>query len=483
MDRGILTRRRFFRTSGFAVAATALAACGATPTPQVIERVVTQVVEKEVTTIVEGTPQVVVETVVVQEVVKETVVVEKEVTPTAQALAEATLRLSHFEGDLGQRNYGRIAELLQNRYPQLTLSVEPTFDQAKFLVEVAAGTAPDVPYVTEQSIPVLAGKNVLLNLSPIVDVDSSFDVTAFHEKLVEYYSFQGSMFGLCRLYSPYVLWYNLNMLDAKAISYPDDSWDFETFLEASLQLAEDSDGDGKNDLWAYECNNWHNTWMSFVWGNGGALFNEDETEFLLDQDAATEALQYITDLMYKHSVAPQLTLQESKVITPFGFTTGKVAMVQNARFKLPEYTQIKDFVFDVAPVPKGAAGRFSTMPTGGFAASATTKHPQEAWECIKFLCGPEAQAIYASARQAMPSLKDFTAVALDPTLPPKNDQLFIEAIEYAKPVHRCPYFTEASAPIYSALELVWTGKETAKEAMTRAVPEANQILADLIASA
>jgi ABC-type glycerol-3-phosphate transport system substrate-binding protein len=82
----------------------------------------------------------------------------------------------------------------------------------------------------------------------------------------------------------------------------------------------------------------------------------------------------------------------------------------------------------------------------------------------------------------MPSLKNFAAVALDPTLPPKNDAMFIDAIEYAKPVHRCPHFSEASAPIYSALELVWTGKESAKEAMTRAVPEANKILAELIAA-
>jgi multiple sugar transport system substrate-binding protein len=409
-------------------------------------------------------------------------VAETQPGPTAPALSEATIRLSHFEGDLGQRNYSKIAELIKNRYPQITLSVEPTFDQAKFLVEVAAGTAPDIPYVTEQTIPVLAGKKALLNLSPIAEADGSFDVTQFHEKLVEYYSHEGSMYGLCRLYSPYVLWYNSTMFDAKALPYPDDSWTFDSFLEASLKLAEDSDGDGKNDLWAYECQNWHNTWMSFVWGFGGSLFNEDETQFTLDQDPAAEALQFVADLMYKLNVAPQLTLQENKIITPFGFTTGKVAMVQNARFVLPQYTQITEFQFDIAPVPQGPAGRHTTLPTGGFAASASTKHPAETWECIKFLCGPEAQAVYASTRQAMPSLKNFAAVALDPTLPPKNDAMFIDAIEYAKPVHRCPHFSEASAPIYSALELVWTGKESAKEAMTRAVPEANKILAELIAA-
>ena len=65
-----LSRRRFLSGAAIAAGAGLLAACGATPTPQVIEKVV----EKEVTKIVEGTPVVVKETVVVQEtvVVKET---------------------------------------------------------------------------------------------------------------------------------------------------------------------------------------------------------------------------------------------------------------------------------------------------------------------------------------------------------------------------------------------------------------------------
>ncbi|MHB0874608.1 MAG: ABC transporter substrate-binding protein [Anaerolineae bacterium] len=73
------SRRRFVASSVVTAFAAGLAACGATPTPQVIEKVI----EKEVTKIVEGTPQVVKETVVVTEVVKETVIVEAGAVPTA----------------------------------------------------------------------------------------------------------------------------------------------------------------------------------------------------------------------------------------------------------------------------------------------------------------------------------------------------------------------------------------------------------------
>lgn len=80
------TRRRFLAGAGVGLAGAALAACGATPTPQVVE--------KEVTKIVQGTPEVVKETVVVAgtpQVVKETVVVEVTQAPKVVELAPASL--------------------------------------------------------------------------------------------------------------------------------------------------------------------------------------------------------------------------------------------------------------------------------------------------------------------------------------------------------------------------------------------------------
>lgn len=446
-----MTRRRFLRLSVALGAGTVLSACAATPATQ-------------------GQPP-------AGEQVSET-----QAEPAVAALKEATIRLAHFEGDLGTRNYSRVAELLRSRHPQLTLTPEPTWDEAKFLIQAAAGDAPDIMYTTEQYVPVFAAKGALLDLTPLADADDQFSLDDYYQNLVDFYSYENRLVGLPRLFSPYVLWYNLNMFDAKGLAYPDDNWDWNSFLEAAIQLAGDSDGDGQKDTWAYECTAHNNGWMPWVWSNGGELMNEDYTQFLLDQDQALEGLQFYLDLMYEHSVAPQLTLQENSLITPFGFSTGSVAMVENARFMLPLYTQIEDFKFDIAPVPKGAAGRVTTMPTGGFSAAVGAKHPRETWECIKFLTGPEAQAIYASSRQAMPALRNFTAVALDPTLPPANDKLFIEAIEYARPVHRCPYFREAWEPINSKLQLVWTGRAGLYEALAEAVPQANSILADLIAA-
>jgi peptide/nickel transport system substrate-binding protein len=77
-----VSKKLFSMASLLIVVAMLLAACGPTPEPQVVEKVVTQVVEKTVkeTVVVEGTPQVVEK--VVTEVVEKPVEVEKVVTAT-----------------------------------------------------------------------------------------------------------------------------------------------------------------------------------------------------------------------------------------------------------------------------------------------------------------------------------------------------------------------------------------------------------------
>jgi multiple sugar transport system substrate-binding protein len=138
-----LTRRSMFRFAGTIAGATALAACGATPTPQVVEKVVTQVVEKEVTKLVEGTPQVVKETVVVQE----TVVVEVE----AATQAPKTVTFSHWQhhSDARAKTVEQFQARFEDEHPGVTIDFQsiPWSDYwGKLASGIAAGkgSAPDV---------------------------------------------------------------------------------------------------------------------------------------------------------------------------------------------------------------------------------------------------------------------------------------------------------------------------------------------------
>ena len=137
------TRRALLRFAGVAGGAAALAACGATPTPQVVEKVV----EKEVTKIVEGTPQVVKETVVVQE----TVVVERTVEVPAATQELKPIKLTHWQhhSDARAKTVEQFVARFQDLHPNVTIDFQsiPWNDYwGKLASGIAAGkgSAPDV---------------------------------------------------------------------------------------------------------------------------------------------------------------------------------------------------------------------------------------------------------------------------------------------------------------------------------------------------
>ncbi|MER3486670.1 MAG: hypothetical protein C4345_12580, partial [Chloroflexota bacterium] len=51
---------------------------------------------------------------------------------------------------------------------------------------------------------------------------------------------------------------------------------------------------------------------------------------------------------------------------------------------------VREFEWQIFPVPRGPAGRFNRMAGAGIGISTQTKYVNESWEFIKFLTGPEA---------------------------------------------------------------------------------------------
>jgi ABC-type glycerol-3-phosphate transport system substrate-binding protein len=177
MGTGERLSRRSLLHAGAVLGGTAvLAACGATPTPQVVEKVVTQVVEKEVTTIVEGTPQVVKETVVVNQ----TQVVEKLVTAAPSDVA-GQVRVWTFPMTDDDENliWKPLNQRLAEAYPKLQVSLEIlpwSGRREKMLTAYAAGQQPDLAYVNTDTLSLFGTNDVLVALDDIVPKEAWDDL-------------------------------------------------------------------------------------------------------------------------------------------------------------------------------------------------------------------------------------------------------------------------------------------------------------------
>ncbi|MGH2353809.1 MAG: extracellular solute-binding protein [Chloroflexota bacterium] len=133
--------------------------------------------------------------------------------------------------------------------------------------------------------------------------------------------------------------------------YKDQSWTQEKHLEAAQQLTHRSGATPEQ----FGSTPWGTWWAGFSWivdTFGGAIFNTDWTDTLLDRPEAVEAIQWAADLRLKHRVAP--TTEEGRD-DAFDFPKGKVAMRLGWLHQpINTVKAVGDsFAWNIYPLPRG----------------------------------------------------------------------------------------------------------------------------------
>jgi multiple sugar transport system substrate-binding protein len=82
-------------------------------------------------------------------------------------------------------------------------------------------------------------------------------------------------------------------------------------------------------------------------------------------------------------------LDVQNVQTRQAFISKQVAMVEDGSWALKDILEGADFQVGVAPFPAGPARRVTLSTTDGFGIYAGTRHPDAAWELLKFLISRE----------------------------------------------------------------------------------------------
>jgi multiple sugar transport system substrate-binding protein len=346
---------------------------------------------------------------------------------------------------------------------------------------LAGGTAPDVIFVPDGDFGRWVTAGLLTNLQGYIDI-SGLDTDDMWESALTRYQYDGKYLGRGDIYAlpkdigPTVIYYNKELFDAEGVPYPsaDKPMTFDEFLETSKKLTKDTDGDGKTDqfgmgpIW----------WEGFVWSNGGEIFNEDKTEFLLDEAAATEGLQFAADLGLVHNVVPDSRALQSMNDDQM-FQTGRLAMKIQGRWMVPTYRKL-DFDWDVAPMPAGKTG-ISTGWSGsvGFAVNKQAESPDAAFKLVEYFAGPIGQEKMAELGFSIPNFKSMATSEkfLQPDQKPANAQVFIMAAENQRPG---PWTFVPNNKWFDVLNQnlgkLWSGEKTAEELMKEIEPEVEKAL-------
>jgi len=387
-----------------------------------------------------------------------------------------TLRFSFWGTPEQVKLTQEIVREFEKENPDLKIKLEhvPMSYSTKMMTMIAGGTAPDIGYVEVEEFGAWAEKGVLVDLAPYVAKSDVIKPDDYFPRAWDVFSYNGKVYGISRDLSPAVMFYNKNHFDKAGLAYPDETWDWDKFVEITKKLTKDENGDRRIDQFGTA----GYTVEAAIWQNGGTVFDDEKkpTKCLLESKEAKEALKWLQDLSLKHHVAPS-PKEEQDQTADMMFTTNKVSTYFTGHWMVPAFREIKDFQWDTAPMPKGKAGRATMHGGTAVAIFQQSKHKDEAWRFIEFLAGPKGQRIKTKLGRIVPTIKSVAnSEVFLKQAPPENNQVFLDAMSYARRIAHFPKAREVRIKMNQGLNLFWLGQEDVDRAAKRTTKDLNEVL-------
>lgn len=371
-----------------------------------------------------------------------------------------------------------VAEDFMKANPNITVNIEELGWQAmndKLDVALAGGTPPDMATVDMTWLPKLASLGALsdldklsggkLNGKPISDCYSAGALNAM--------KYQGRTITMMYDFDVYCLYYRADLFEKKGLT-PPKTWD--ELVEVAGKLKE-----GDKYRYSMQPDAFHPT--QFIYENGGSLLNSDNTKAVFNSPEAVEAVQFYSDLLLKHDVAIEWTVDKGAFIQ--GIKDGRIGMFSDGPYMMgvlktgaPEMSGM----WKVAPHPIGKAGAGSYLGGTGLIVPEKAEHKDAAWKFIQFCFDEKEMTAPFTKAGASPAL---TAALEAPELSAPDSYFggenafacFLEAMNTAKPFPYVRSWDEISGYFGTAMEQILLGKSSVKDALDEAAAKADEALA------
>lgn len=342
--------------------------------------------------------------------------------PGTAALAEAEDVTLQFSIWSDEENYIRKVVDQYNaedRGIQVELQVIPESDYDDKLKVMLSGGA-DVDLVDIRGVAQstqYASQGAILNLNDYIE-NSSLDVTKYGS-MWETSSYQGDFYVLPTRSTCWVLYYNADLFDEAGIEYPGQlTWD--EYADLAVEL--------KEKLGVYG-----GYWVPWIF----QFASVQAGKYVDDED--TSVLQYSLELLNRlynednsHMSYADLTATDAFYISEF--ENGNCAMLPNGEWSVNMFLEDEasgdcTINWQVAPmpVPDGVEAN-TTWGQFQFAAiTSTCEHPDEAFDFLAYLCGPEGSEVYSQCGMIHAYASDNSREAYIETTGRDSVSVFFEA--------------------------------------------------------
>ena len=300
-----------------------------------------------------------------------------------------------------------------------------------FINEVAAGNAPDIVGAAIEGFAEMAATDVLMDLDTLAanDEGAKAIMAGISSNMLDGMRTRGTdeLNFFPTQWNNIVMYYNRDLFDAADVSYPANDWTWDDFLAAAEALTIKED-DGKVTQYGYFVPGFNFGLQPWFFTNSASILNNAWTEPTVDTAEYRESLQFLSDLINVHSVAPAY---EPGVGTE-RFTAGQVAMFSAGHWPVPAIRDAGLENVGVQFMPMNTV-QTTVFGIGGLAILKDTPDPDLAWAFLAEMTGEEYQQGLADGGAAIPSVRAF-AITPEYVAWPYNSEIFYETADTAIPV-------------------------------------------------
>ncbi len=336
----------------------------------------------------------------------------------------------------------------QENHPNVTinaLEAPPEFD-TQLLIDLAAGTAPDVWYQDASTLSRLVDSGNILDMNVCLDLVPELTLDRFSPTFLAIHERDDAIWGLPDGGTPMVMYYNPESFERAGVDLPSSDWTWEEFLETTQRLTLDSAGRNRLDpdfdednvvQWGFRSRQFVFEWIYWTWQNGSDVIAPDGStvDGYLNSPETIETITFLRDLVLEYGVSPEPTTLD-QISQQFGFLTtflrGEVAMFPRGHWEMvglranPEYTEGR---VAVVGNPSRAADATVIYESGWFINSAVESDPNKllaacqlvnaltdvGFQATKVISGLEISANAAAAEGAVDgsAFPEISAVFVD----------------------------------------------------------------------
>lgn len=353
----------------------------------------------------------------------------------------------------------------------------------KILTMFAAGSKLDVMRLANSYFPQFMEKGAFLPLDKYIERDrDEIDLGDFYpEALMGCRADDGRICGLPVDIAGWAIYYNRGIFDKAGLSYPDESWTWDTFLNVARKLTRDLDGDGRIDQYGAYVKVKMGVIELLAGQSGATIMNGDNSKCTFNTAEGRAVIQLLYDLIVKYKVVPPPEFRADQNV----FMAQKVAMVMLMRGDVTGFRQSLAFDWDVGPLPKWPGKEPRALIVGGFnpwVIASSTKYPEESWRFLKFFTGKEASRNMAKTGRFVPARR---SVAESPaflnTTPPEHNVYFLDLIRTPNKVFapRFPRYKRLQKVFKNNFQYLTEGRLTVDECVAKIEQDVNKLIEEI----